>query len=128
MKTHVLLLMAVALLCFAGCRRQEAPALLEDWPKTLEEATARLISEMSEADKKTVRETRKEDLIWFHMGWGTGIRNDFGLWQGNHALLKSCGKRHPDDASMVIIENVWMKLNKQGGAEQASGGTNAPKK
>jgi uncharacterized protein DUF6794 len=50
-----------------------------------------------------------------------GIRNAFGLWQGNAALLKSCAEArygpgpdamfmHPDDASGVIIEAVWRRL------------------
>jgi len=51
------------------------------------------------------------------MGWpttcGTGIRNEFGLWGGNFAFIKSCsGKRnaHPDHVSMIIIERLWDSL------------------
>ena len=92
----------------------------DEWPRTVEEATARLLAVMSDKDKELVRKTAEEDLIGFHHGWGMGIRNDFGLWQGNDALLKSCGEQHPDDASMVIIRSVWKELRKNQGSEQSA--------
>ena len=84
-----------------------------NWPKTLEEAVSEIVSSLPAEDRERVKNTEKADLIKFHHGWGTGIRNDFGLWQGNKALRESaCGKPcHPDDASMIIIEAVWRKLN-----------------
>ena len=83
------------------------------WPSTLNQAVARLIEDMDEADKKMIRDTKKEDLILFHHGWGTGIRNEFGLWRGNTNLLADCHAEHPDEASMVIIKAVWQRLQKQ---------------
>ena len=68
---------------------------------------------MSAEDKEFVRNTKKGDLIKFHHGWGTGIRNEFGLWGLNNVLLEDTGERHPDDASMVIIEAVWKELQKR---------------
>ena len=59
----------------------------------------------------------KTDLILFHHGGGTGIRNDFGLWRGNDKLIGSCGKGqqvHPDSCSMLIIEAVWDLLQVPG--------------
>lgn len=85
------------------------------WPKTVEEAAQRILETMSEEDRKRVRETHRQDLIRFHHGWGSGIRNAFGLWQGNTALLESSGCVHPDDCSMVIIERVWEKLQAESG-------------
>jgi hypothetical protein len=82
----------------------------EELPKTVEEAVNRILAGMDDADKTHVRETPRDKLILFHHGWGTGIRNAFGLWSGNTALLASCGEGHPDDASMVIIEAVWARL------------------
>ena len=67
---------------------------------------------MKDSDKKQVRETKREDLILFHHGWGTGIRNEFGLWRGNTNLMADCHAKHPDDASMVIIKAVWERLQK----------------
>jgi len=85
-----------------------------DWPATVDEAAERIISGMSDEDKALVRSTKRDDLLMFHHGWGTGIRNDFGLWQGNTALLESCGPIHPDGCSMVIIERVWERLQEDG--------------
>ena len=98
----------------------------EEWPKTVEEAVDQLISSMSEEDKEALRNTPEQDLILFHHGVGTYIRNEFGLWSDNKELLKSCGSRifpesgydeyltmmvDPDDASMEIIEATWIRLH-----------------
>ncbi|MBK1879623.1 lipocalin family protein [Pelagicoccus mobilis] len=90
----------------------EALLALPEMPSTLKEATDLLISEMSEDDKTFVATRAQDDLIMFHMGWGMGIRNRFGLWAGNKKLLSSCGSRwmHPDSASGVIINSVWKEL------------------
>jgi hypothetical protein len=84
------------------------------WPTTVKDEVDDLIARMSAEDKERVRTTKKEDLIQFHIGWGTGIRNDYGLWRGNDKLmLSACGHPcHPDDASMKIIEAVWQELQK----------------
>jgi hypothetical protein len=84
----------------------------EKWPATLDEAVNQIVSQLSDEDKARVRKTQRDDLIMFHLGWGTGIRNAFGLWRGNKALLESCGGGHPDDASMRIIEAVWERLQR----------------
>jgi hypothetical protein len=87
----------------------------DNWPKSVEEAAARIISAMPESDKIAVRNTKKDDLIRYVHGWGTGIRNAFGLWYANKDLLISaCGETlDPKRASMVIIEAVWEKLHMQ---------------
>ncbi len=80
------------------------------WPKTVDEAAALIVRELDEPSKVTVRKTARKELIGFHMGWGMGIRNRFGLWRGNTALLESCKAPHPDSCSSVIIERVWELL------------------
>jgi len=77
---------------------------------------------MSEKDKELVRKTKGGDLIMFHHGWGTGIRNYYGLWRGNQKLITSaCGMPcHPDDASMIIIRAVWQKSYKNEGYHVSS--------
>jgi hypothetical protein len=84
-------------------------------PRTVDEAVDEIISGLSDDDKALVRGTARGDLIRFHHGWGTGIRNGFGLWGGNTELLASCGSpiMHADDASMVIIEAVWARLQEK---------------
>ena len=75
-------------------------------PRTIDQAVARLISEMNDADKRRLRKTQKGSLISFHDVWGTGIRNQFGLWRGNTNLMAACGANELDQASMVIIQAV----------------------
>ena len=86
----------------------------ENWSTTVVETVNDIIASMSEEDKETIRSTNKDNLIQFHHGWGTGIRNYYGLWRGNDQLREdACGKGcHPDDASMVIIEKVWESIRK----------------
>ena len=82
-------------------------------PRTLEDALDRILRGLSDEDRAWVASTSESDLILFHHGWGTGIRNSFGLCGRNTALLSDCGSAdmHADDASGVIIQAVWNKLH-----------------
>lgn len=75
-------------------------------PDSLEEAVSHLIAVLSDRSKDLIRSTAEDDLILFHHGWGTGIRNEFGLHGKNDQLLRSCGATHADEASMVIMKAV----------------------
>lgn len=61
------------------------------WPRTLEEAVKLLLGGLSEHAKLVLKQATGEDLAMLHATLGTTIRNDFGLWSGNTALLKACG-------------------------------------
>jgi len=80
------------------------------WPKTVNQAVRQLYAEMKEDDLTKIQQTKKENLIQFHLSLGMYIRNEFGMWQGNYALVEATSKDHPDDAAMVIIENLWQVL------------------
>ena len=41
------------------------------------------------------------------MGFGTGVRNQFGLWGDNEALHNSCGTKNPEGCSVVILDRLW---------------------
>lgn len=90
----------------------EASAL-PSWPGTLNVAAARVMDAMDESDKQILRDAKREDLIEFHQGLGTSIRNEFGLGKGNTKLLLDCRARNADEASMVIMEAVWERLHKR---------------
>jgi hypothetical protein len=56
----------------------------------------------------------EEDLVEFHFSYGTYIRNELGLWDGNFRLLLSIGKKealHPDVASHFVLVALWENLN-----------------
>jgi len=80
-------------------------------PKTLTEAVARLLSTLSDEDKKLVAEVPEKDLDQFHMTWGMGMRNTW-IW-GNEELLNNCGSMHPDEVSAVIVRAVWNAANRK---------------
>lgn len=96
-----------------------------DWPSTLTEAVDRLMSTMRVEDLATLRDTPEGNLIQYHFSLGVHIRNEFGLWQGNDELLRSCcaeiddpwlreiATNNPDKASGVIIEALWQRLQSQ---------------
>jgi hypothetical protein len=97
----IIIVTIVFLLVGCGATQVKNEAVSNGLPISLEAAVDEIVADLSEADKKTVKETAFEDLILYHHGWGTGIRNSFGLWRGNSELLKSaCGSEecHPDDA------------------------------
>ena len=106
------LLILLLLVATSAYAQDESVLGPDSWPTTVQATVEEILASLSDEDKATLRSTKKDDLIMFHHGWGTGIRNHYGLWRGNEALIESaCGKGcHPDDASMVIIEAVWFAL------------------
>jgi hypothetical protein len=92
------------------------PQLLgpDNWPVTVEEAVRDLLPRLSWYQKLNIKLMKKEDTTSLHHGFGTGLRNRYGLWRGNDKLiLSACGYPcHPDDASAKIIEAVWDELHK----------------
>ena len=83
----------------------------EHMPQTIEQAVGVLLEQLPAGEKDSIAAMSRDDLINLHFGLGTQIRNDFGLWGGNTALLENTGKSHPDDAAMAIIEALWSRLN-----------------
>jgi hypothetical protein len=100
-----------------ACAHGETPAAppkseveRDTWPTTVDEAARRIFVELDAKSKERLHSTGKRDLISYLDGWGTGIRNAFGLWRGNEKLLASCGhgkRAGPEECSMVIMEAVW---------------------
>ena len=91
----------------------------EKQPRSVKEAVDRLYAEISLNDEILLASMTEADLPDFHFSLGHHIRNEFGLWSGNDALLESCriiaGKQylHVDDASSIIIKALWVRLKKE---------------
>jgi hypothetical protein len=83
-------------------------------PQTVEEAVDSLISELPLKDKAAVARMEEDELAALNPTIGAYIRRRFGLWSGNQELLASCrtvsGNLHEDDASAVIIRELWKQL------------------
>lgn len=93
-------------------------------PRTLQEAVDRLTIWLSFEDKAQITARAKDDLFDLHFGIGNRIREDFGLWGSNPALLLDCQRASlggapnipdapsisADEASMVILCALWDRL------------------
>ena len=94
-----------------------APVVAAPWPVTCDEAAKRAIEKMGPAGEQRLRSLAKDELIVLHDSFGLNIRNGFGLWGGNDALLASCvaesagATPDPDSVSMVIITRAWEMLH-----------------
>jgi hypothetical protein len=86
------------------------------YPKTVAEAVEILHANMCLNEECMLASMDEVDLIDLHLSLGHDIRDDFGLWAGNEALLESCRSEsgnpdlHIDDASMVIVRTLWEKV------------------
>lgn len=72
---------------------------------SLDGVIADILDNLTEEDVENVKSTKEEDLIYFHRGWGTDIRNKY--LHGNKRLMQNIGTQEPDDASGIIIRKVW---------------------
>ena len=61
--------------------------------------------------------TEKADLIQYHHGFGTSIRNHFRLWEYEWEKTLENGvdvsPNHPDQMSQRIIETAWDRLQNE---------------
>ena len=65
---------------------------------------------LSDEQKVEIVAIKEDDLIDLHFTLGLAIRNAFGLHDLGSKLIADCGVVHPDDASGVIIKELWKKL------------------
>lgn len=87
----------------------------EHWPKTVEAAVDLLMVWLHpDAVKQFEKATRKQvyEEGHFHFSYGQFVRNSMGLWSGNFDLIKACSRNNPDDASAVIIKQLWERIQK----------------
>ncbi len=83
-------------------------------PTTIDEAAGVILAMLEDKDLSEIAQMPFADLINLHFGLGQLIRNNLSLWQADSALMKSIQGHppgiHPDDASTVIIEALWHRL------------------
>ena len=103
----------------------------ESWPRTVEEATGRLVEALSPAWKTRLCGTDPTGVWSIHFTLGVWVRNNFGLWRGNKELLTDCARRfhgladdesvgpehrvNGDKASAVILRATSEALSKGAG-------------
>jgi hypothetical protein len=80
-------------------------------PDSVESAVDRLVMVLDPEEKEQIAGTSLDDLVVnYHFSLGQQIRNAFGLWGENPALMASCGSLVADDASSVILTALWVRL------------------
>jgi hypothetical protein len=85
-------------------------------PTTLAEAHVELERIFSSEELAKIDAMPSEDgMIQYHMPFGTGLRNRWGLWRGSPLAkhMEALGFTHPDDMSGVILETFWCKRHGQ---------------
>ena len=81
-----------------------------DLPETLDEAVKHLLTLLSGEYKVVLATMQEEDLIDLRFSLGMGIQNAFVLHERGSQLLASCGAVNPDDASRLIICELWRSV------------------
>ena len=88
-------------------------------PKTMDDATNRVIEMISEIQLSDLKSTQFDDLIGLHHMLGRWIRNEFGLWNADSPLLREIGTSCADEASGRIIEAVWKLIQEDPSVERS---------
>lgn len=82
---------------------------------TVDEIADDILSGWADSTKEQLKQIPFEDLIKYHHGFGTGIRNEYKLWERKWTPEIRNGvdysPEHPDAISQTIIETIWKKLN-----------------
>ncbi len=68
-----------------------------------------LLSSLSNADRISLKNIQREDLIQFHHTTGRWIRNKYNLWDEANPYTDE--NNHPDDISQQIIEELYDLLH-----------------
>jgi hypothetical protein len=84
-------------------------------PETLDEAHTRLLQTLPANVIQEMRDGTEADMVRYHHGLGTGLRNGWGLWTGGPLAkyFNAMGIKHPDDMSAIILDTFWCKLHGQ---------------
>lgn len=78
-------------------------------PRTVDEAVSILKTKWLSAKDLDwlLRNPQKQAVATLYRPFGTGVRNQFGLWGENQQLRDSCGVNDPEGCSGVIFDRLW---------------------
>jgi hypothetical protein len=95
-------------------RPGSCPRALKPLPRNIDRVVERIVKNIEPQFREKLLETKRENLVQFQE-WGTGIRHSLCLDAGNNDQLirSACNGElcHPEQASMVIMEAVWDRLD-----------------
>jgi hypothetical protein len=86
-----------------------AVVAMAEKPKTVDEAVQTLKRKwLKPQDLEWILRNPKDEVVWtLYRPFGTGLRNEFGLWGDNQALHDSCENKDPEGCSVVILNRLW---------------------
>jgi len=85
-------------------------------PRSVEEAVQQLKEVLPLKDRTTMANMQVDELDHLQTGLGEYIKQKFGLYLNNEALIVSCAKQSnldqplPDEACAVILKALWQDL------------------
>lgn len=88
------------------------------WPVTVDHAVQLLIERLALKDRAYIANMFKSELDSLDDTLGRYIRDHFGLWGDNEALVADCRNidkatgRNPEAAVAVLIRSLWTELQK----------------
>ncbi len=84
-------------------------------PNNLEECFESLDVILGDKVEEFKQWGEEEAISKCHHGFGTGLRNEWGLWNGSElkSYFKDMGLWHADDMSSVILVSYHRHLNKK---------------
>lgn len=91
---------------------------VEKFPKTVDGAIHKILSDMTFGDKTRIANMSESGLVKFHESYGVYLRQEFRL-PGNTPLMTSCrelsglGRINAFQASYVILKSLQAALRKE---------------
>jgi hypothetical protein len=85
-------------------------------PKDLEECIKFLKEKILKEELEEIKNMTEDEFIGtYHHGFGTSLRNSWGLWQDSILVryFNKMGIQHPDDMSGIIMKSFHRTLNKK---------------
>ncbi len=90
-------------------------------PENVDKAVNRLLEQLTLKDKSKIARMAERDLKKLEHTLGRYIGDNFGIWDGNDALIKSCsftlgkGSIKEEEVISLIIKKLWEKLQSSHG-------------